>query len=141
MNKLIPFLIENWPFVGLFCLLLLGYLFLEFKDKLMGVSALSSSAAVQMINQKNTIVIDVRDKTDFDAGHVTGAINCQQQALADKLPLLQKNKTDPVVVICNNGVQSRRCAAIIKNSGYESVYTLKEGLNAWQKDQLPLVKS
>ena len=140
MDKLIPFAIENWPFVLLFVCLLVAYFFFEFKDKAYGVTALSSQNAVQIINQKNAVVIDIRDKTAFDNGHVTRAVHCPQSDLVDRALSIQKNLKDPVVIVCDNGMQSKKSAAHLKKMGYEAVYTIKEGLNAWQKDQLPLVK-
>lgn len=141
MNKLIPFLLENWYFVALFVGLLLAYVVLEFKHKGFGVSALSTQRAVQLMNQKNTVLIDVREKSAYDQGHITGAVHCLVKDLGDKAGRLQTNRDEAVIVVCDTGHQSRQAANVLKKQGYNSVYTLQEGLGAWKKDHLPLVKS
>ena len=94
-----------------------------------------TAQAVQLING-GARVVDVREQAQYDAGHIVGAIRVAPDALAED-KRLKKNR--PVVVVCDNGTNSSRCSDQLRAAGFESAYSLRGGLAAWQQDNLPLV--
>jgi rhodanese-related sulfurtransferase len=44
-----------------------------------------------------------------------------------------------VIVVCDNGVASGRCSDGLRSAGFESAYSLRGGLAAWQQENLPVV--
>ena len=100
----------------------------------------SPAMAVQLINRERAVVIDVRDATEFAAGHVTSAKNVplDQLGTAKGLP---NNKKLPLVVVCATGQRSAKAVAQIKALGHENVQSLSGGLKAWREANLPVEKA
>jgi len=139
MNKLIEFANANPLLVAGTLLMALAVIFNEMRLKRQGLTALSAAQAVRLINQGATIV-DIRDQAHFDAGHIVDAINVPATDLAGDATIRVK-KNRPVLVVCDTGAQSSKCAANLRAAGYETVFSLEGGLSAWQRDNLPLVGS
>lgn len=102
---------------------------------------LSAAQVVQMINRDKAVVVDVCEVEEFAAGHVVGAKNLPLNQLEDKLAGLVKNKTLPLILVCQSGARSARALAIAKKLGYEQAQSLSGGLGAWRSANLPLEKA
>jgi rhodanese-related sulfurtransferase len=105
-----------------------------------GARAVSSSDAIQLINNSNAIVIDVRDASEFAAGSVTGARNIPSAELAARSADLARFKNRPVVLVCNSGAVSAKAVAPLTAAGFTEVYNLSGGIRAWREAGMPLVK-
>ena len=60
--------------------------------------------------------------------------------LQAKVGQLVKNKSNPVLLVCQNGQQSNKAVRIVQDAGYAEVHVLEGGLNAWQQAGMPVVK-
>ena len=96
--------------------------------------------AVQLINRSDAVVIDVREPTEFNDGHITGARHIPQRLLAERLKELDRAKGKPIIVVCASGNRSRGAAALLQKNGHEQVYNLEGGLAAWTQAGMPLEK-
>jgi len=101
---------------------------------------LTSAAAVQLINREKAVVIDVCEADEFAAGHVGGAKHIALNQLEERLPAVVKNKTLPLILVCQSGARSGRAVAIAKKLGYEKAQSLAGGLGAWKSANLPIEK-
>lgn len=101
---------------------------------------LTSTAAVQLINREKAVVIDVCEADEFAAGHVGGAKHIALNQLEERLPAVVKNKTLPLILVCQSGARSGRAVAIAKKLGYEKAQSLAGGLGAWKSANLPIEK-
>jgi rhodanese-related sulfurtransferase len=52
---------------------------------------------------------------------------------------MDKFKTKPIVAVCDAGMTSGRAVTQLRKAGFEKVYGLRGGINAWQQSGLPLV--
>ena len=104
-------------------------------------SGLSPQDMVQLMNREKAVVIDVCEPDEFARGHVVGAKNLPLGELEAKLSQVAKNKSNPVVMVCQVGVRSARAAATAKKLGYENVQSLAGGLKAWQAANMPIEKA
>ena len=102
---------------------------------------LSAAQVVHMINRDKAVVVDVCEAEEFAAGHVVGAKNLPLNQLEDKLGGLVKNKTLPLILVCQSGARSARALAIATKLGYEQAQSLSGGLGAWRSANLPLEKA
>jgi rhodanese-related sulfurtransferase len=73
-------------------------------------------------------VIDVRDATTFNNGHIKGAKNIP---LANILSTAPADKTTKILVVCFSGQTASRAATILKMAGYTNTKFLKWGMSAW----------
>ncbi len=107
--------------------------------------SLTPHALTTLINRDEAVVIDLRDKSDYQNGHIVDAVNLpfsswQSQHSAGGKTDLQKYDDKPIVLVCKMGQQSSHVAKRIQSEGAENVYRLAGGLMEWQNAQMPLVK-
>lgn len=106
-----------------------------------GGGSLTAQGAVQLINRERAVMIDVRDATEYAAGHATGARNVPLDQLEQKLPGTVKNKSVPVLLMCATGARAQRALATAKKLGYEQAQVVGGGLKSWKEANLPIEKA
>ncbi|MCJ1656286.1 rhodanese-like domain-containing protein [Staphylococcus sp. NRL 16/872] len=74
-------------------------------------------------------VIDVREKVDYDYGHINGARNIPISMFSQRFQGLRKDQ--PIYLCDANGVAGYRAARILKKNGYKDIYMLKGGYKKW----------
>ncbi|MDD9823030.1 MAG: rhodanese-like domain-containing protein [Gammaproteobacteria bacterium] len=94
----------------------------------------------QLQNREAAVVLDVCEPEAFKQGHIEQAINLPLGQIKDKIAKLNKHKSKPIIVACQNGSQSAKAVAILRRLEFDQLYILEGGLAAWRKENLPLVK-
>ena len=97
--------------------------------------------AVLLINREKAVLIDVCEPAEYAQGHAMGSKNIPLGQLESQLPLLVKNKSLPVILVCQVGGRASRAASQAKKSGYERAQALSGGLKAWREASLPVEKA
>jgi rhodanese-related sulfurtransferase len=100
-----------------------------------------SAQAVQLINRRDAVVIDVRDAENYKAGHIANARHIPEGELDRRMKELEKVKTKPIIVSCGRGNRSVAVAAKLRKLGFPEVLSLRGGIAAWQQASLPVEKS
>lgn len=100
----------------------------------------SVAEAVQLINRKDALVIDVRDTGEYEAGHLTGARHVPEKQLAEGLKELEKFKSRALIVTCASGTRSAVAVQVLRRNGFEESVNLSGGIGAWQQAGMPLEK-
>ena len=103
-------------------------------------SSVMPQQAIMLINRKDAVVVDVRDKKEFDTGHVVDSFNIPLAKLKQRIIELKKYKNKPVLVVCKLGQHSGEAAKILQEAGYEEVFRLSGGITEWKAQSLPLVQ-
>lgn len=101
-------------------------------------AAVSTTEAIQMVNQRQAVWVDVRPAEQFQAGHIAQARSVPAANLEQKAASLPKNK--PLVVVCDNGRDSARAAAKLRAQGFADVVPLEGGMRAWLAASLPVTQ-
>lgn len=96
--------------------------------------------AVELLNQDETIVIDVREPGEYAKGHIEGAHHIVLGRLKERIFGLNQLKDTPIIVYCQQGTRSKEACKQLVKEGYTQVYYLDGGLLSWQDQKLPLVK-
>ena len=99
------------------------------------VPEISAEEAFSRLGQ-GAVVIDVRDRDFWAAGHVTGA----RRFSIDELPVCCAT-LDPdatVLVVCQSGVMSLKAARILRERGILGACSVRGGMNSWLRAKLPL---
>src|SRR5215470_19829856 len=68
-----------------------------------GGSSISTLQATLLINQQNALVLDVRDATEYEKGHVLNARHVALADLPERSAEMEKHKAKPVIVVCESG--------------------------------------
>lgn len=137
MAQLIEFVGNHWILSSLWVALVVALL--VHRNRAAGPSV-TAQQAVMLINRSNAILVDIRDKKDFDAGHVVGAIHIPLNKLGTRVTELEKYKTDPVIVACRLGQHSADAVKVLKSAGFAQVLRLSGGMTEWRAQSLPLVQ-
>lgn len=112
-------------------------LFPGLRGKLGGGQEVDATGAVQLINHENALVLDVREASEFNAGHIANAKHIPVGQLANSLKTLDKHKELTIVVNCRSGGRSAMACGVLRKNGFTKVYNLKGGITAWQQANLP----
>ncbi|WP_213297797.1 rhodanese-like domain-containing protein [Paraburkholderia sacchari] len=105
-----------------------------------GRGGVSAAEATQLINRRNAVVIDLRSADDFAKGHLPAARHLEFGELQTKVAQFVKNKSNPVLLVCQTGQQSHKAQRLVKDAGFAEVHVLDGGVNAWQQAGMPVVK-
>ncbi|MGB6976510.1 MAG: rhodanese-like domain-containing protein [Gammaproteobacteria bacterium] len=140
MEQFITFIMHHWPLSLAFLVVLILLILEESRGALLGAPRISPQEATRLLNHENAVVVDVREATAYDSGHILGAINVPQNKIENELPQLEKLKDKPIIVVCASGQESLKAANKLRKPGVK-VHVLAGGLNAWRNAGLPLVKS
>jgi rhodanese-related sulfurtransferase len=112
----------------------------ELRERVQAFAALSAMQAVRLMNQ-GALVIDLRAKDLYDAGHIGDARNVPLADLESQAESLRKWRDKNVITYCDSGANGASAARSLIKLGFTKVFNLQGGLNAWVKDNLPLAKT
>lgn len=100
----------------------------------------SAFDAVQLINRRDALVLDVRASGEYAAGHITNARHIQEAQVGDRVKELEKFRSRPIIVSCATGSRAPGVAGALRKKGFSEVFALRGGIAAWQQASLPLEK-
>lgn len=94
--------------------------------------------AKQLIEENSRLVIlDVRTVSEYDDGHIEGALNIPVQEIEGRLDELSKN--DEILVYCRTGNRSFTAIEIMNADGFTKIYHMNRGITAWIDADYPVV--
>jgi len=102
------------------------------------IHRLSPTDADKLLAEGGVFLLDVRTPKEFQDGHIPSATLFPVTELSRRLNELPKDKTQPVLVYCSNGVRSAKAARTLYREGYRDVYDLSGGLRGWIAAQKPI---
>lgn len=105
-----------------------------------GGNTVSPTEAVILINRQHAAIVDVREPSEFEAGHIPEARHIPLEQLSERIGELGRFKSKPVVVVCENGIRSGKAVATLRKEGFEQAFNLAGGLKAWRDAGQLLVK-
>lgn len=108
--------------------------------RISGAAEVGPMEAVQLINRKDAVMVDLREPGEFGGGHAPNARNIPQGQLDKRLGELEKFKNRPIILVCQTGGRSHAAIAQLKRAGLGEVLVLSGGINAWQQANLPTEK-
>jgi adenylyltransferase/sulfurtransferase len=100
------------------------------------------SVSVRELKQKmdareQFTLIDVREPWEYEIAKISGARLIPLGELEDRLTEVPRDGI--VVVQCHSGVRSEHGAWLLKQAGFENVYNLEGGIEAWSSEVDPTV--
>ncbi len=140
MQEFFSFLIDHWILTSAFLFVTMLLVMHEMRRKLLGFRDLSPQDAIRLINKQDAIILDVRDESEYKAGHIVNARNFPVALIDTKLNELATEKERPVLIYCKSGQRSARAASLLNKQGFTNVFKLAGGMMAWQSASLPVVK-
>jgi hydroxyacylglutathione hydrolase len=97
--------------------------------------------ALDLPHDQNLQILDVRKPTEYEAGHVQGAINLPLSNMTDTLQLAQVSDEHNLYIHCAGGYRSVIAASLLKREGF---HNMRNVLGGWAKmksiETLPIVQ-
>ncbi|MEU7606651.1 rhodanese-like domain-containing protein [Streptomyces sp. NPDC040724] len=103
-----------------------------------GPARVTPSDAHQRTRDEGAVLLDVRERTEWTAGHAPGAVHAPLSALLAGAGLPRDAEGRSLMVICRSGHRSRQAARLLTERGAEAV-DVTGGMNAWAAAGLPVV--
>lgn len=91
-----------------------------------------SAAQAQTLLQQGAALIDIRDESTFNQGHIEGALRLDNSNVGTFISAT--NKATPIIVCCYHGFSSQGAAQFLCDSGFADVYSLDGGFEGWKGD-------
>jgi hydroxyacylglutathione hydrolase len=82
-------------------------------------------------------VLDVRTESEWNGGHIEGAIHIHGGVLKDRFREVPKDR--PIAVVCGTGYRGSIASSFLKANGYGDVSNVLGGMTAWKAAKLPMV--
>ena len=95
------------------------------------VREVSTAEAVELARDGYQ-VIDVREQSEWDAGHVAGATLLPLREVTDRIDEVAPDHDAPLLLHCAVGARSARAAAWLAQKGYRNVVSLNGSINTWK---------
>lgn len=95
------------------------------------VDATTAAALVQ----DGGVLLDVRERHEWDAGHAPRATHVPLGQLPGRLREVPRDRL--VLTVCASGMRSARAAALLRREGYD-VRNVVGGMSAWERAGLPV---
>ena len=137
MDQYIEFVVNHWWLVGIWAAFLVALLW---DNNRRNGQTVSTAEATTMINRQNALVLDIRDKADFKAGHLVNAVNIPYESLAQRMNELDKERERPIVLVCKTGQTVSMAGKMLREKGFNAV-RMKGGMMEWNSQNLPVVKN
>lgn len=97
------------------------------------VTHLSSDEASTLVAQTPSLtVVDVRTPSEYERGHIRGAINLPVSEIGWRAPQLFR-QDQPLLVYCGSGRRSLSAVRTLNRLGFSSVYNLSQGISSWKE--------
>jgi UPF0176 protein len=91
-----------------------------------------ATAMNALMQQEDTIVIDMRNHYEFEVGHFKNAIEIPSDTFREQLPMaveMMKDKKDKnIVMYCTGGIRCEKASAFMLHNGFENVFHLEGGI-------------
>jgi rhodanese-related sulfurtransferase len=136
MALLLDFLGSQWMLVVplVMCIMLLLR-----HETLKGGPSVSPQQLVNLVNQQQAVVVDLRDLAEFTQGHIVDAVNIPHAKLATRLAELEQYRDRPIILVCKIGQHTGAAGKQLAAAGFEQISRLSGGMMEWKSSQLPLV--
>lgn len=101
------------------------------KSRVQEVSAAESLEAVKANPQ--AALIDVREESEYAAGHVAGAQHIGKGVIERDIEKLHPDPAQPLYLYCGGGFRSALAADALQKMGYQHVFSVAGGWRAYQE--------
>lgn len=136
MADFFVFMSEQWLLVSLLVALLYAF---ALSERFRAGTPASVHEVTRLINSEGARVLDVRDKSEFSAGHIVDALHIPHGEVAERIGELAGSKDKPLIIADKMGQHAGPVGRALKKEGFK-VRRLQGGMSEWSNQNLPLVK-
>lgn len=103
------------------------------------MKSLNAQDFKKIIESDSVVLFDVRTKSEYDGGHVSGSINIDVYDPEFSTQVKSKSKGKSIALYCRSGNRSKYAASKLTDLKVQ-IYELNRGIIDWQQTRYPIVK-
>jgi rhodanese-related sulfurtransferase len=104
------------------------------------ITEISPTDAEQKAKGGSAVIVDVREKDEFDESHIPDAVHMSRGTVEleveDKFP----DRNMMIICHCGGGGRSALAAESLQKMGYKNIKSMAGGFKAWKAAGLPTTK-
>ena len=101
------------------------------------IREISPAEARKEIEDREAVLVDVREEGDWNEGHAQGAKHLSRGVIELEIEEAIPDLKKPIICYCGGGSRSALVAESLQKMGYENVRSMAGGLRAWKEAGLP----
>ena len=99
-----------------------------------------TDAAAKAKSSSDVVIVDVREKDEFDESHITDAVHMSRGMVELEVEEKFPDRNTTIICHCGGGGRSALAAESLQKMGYKNVRSMAGGLKAWKAAGLPTSK-
>ena len=92
---------------------------------------------LRMDQGEKLLLIDVREESEFAAGHIPGAIHVSKGVIERDIETIVPDPNKEILLYCGGGFRSALSAENLQRMGYKNVVSVDGGWRAWTEAKYP----
>lgn len=97
--------------------------------------SLINAPLLDELSGTNILVVDIRNATEYNAGHISNAVNKE----SGDIPGWFETAVDPsvydrIIIVSNDGQEASYTTSLLRLMGYGNVYALRWGMSGWNQE-------
>jgi molybdopterin/thiamine biosynthesis adenylyltransferase/rhodanese-related sulfurtransferase len=101
------------------------------------IEEIDASAGAALVETADAVFVDVRERDEWDEGHIPGAIHVPRGNLESRIENAVADRSSRIVLYCASGARSAFAAKTLEELGYDDVVSLAGGFTDWKRNGFP----
>ncbi|MGL6262058.1 thiosulfate sulfurtransferase GlpE [Vibrio sp. WXL103] len=93
------------------------------------------ASAQRLIEERKAFLVDIRDPQSFSVSHPVNAFHLTNDSMTTFMDQVEFDT--PILVMCYHGISSQGASQYLVNQGFDEVYSIDGGFEAWHRANLP----
>jgi rhodanese-related sulfurtransferase len=104
------------------------------------ITEIRPTDAATKVKGGNTVIVDVREKDEWDEEHIPDAIHLSRGMIELEIEEKVPDMSTTVIVHCGGGGRSALAAESLQKMGYKNVRSMAGGFKAWKAAGWPTTR-
>ncbi len=104
------------------------------------ITEISPTDAASKTKSSDAVIVDVREKDEWDDGHIPDAVHMSRGMLELEIEGKFPDRNMTIICHCGGGGRSALAAESLQKIGYKNVRSMVGGFKAWKAAGLPTTK-
>jgi phage shock protein E len=109
-------------------------------DAKKNITEISPTEAAAKLTGGEAVIVDVREKDEWDEGHIPGAMHMSRGTIELDIEEKVPNQNAMIICHCGGGGRSALAAESLQKMGYKNVRSMAGGFKAWKAAGLSVTK-